>query len=158
MTSATTRSRSALALAGPLSGCDHVPHLTAVEIDHALAKSLKKRLAGPNLTVVEGDATDMQFADAAFSSAISMTMLHHVPSPALQDKLVAETFRVLRPGAIFAGCDSTPTLRWRLFHIMDTCVAVDRNRFAARLQAAGFVDATVETNEYHSFRFRARKP
>jgi ubiquinone/menaquinone biosynthesis C-methylase UbiE len=137
---------------------DHVPHLTAIEIDHALAESLKKRLAGPNLTIVEGDAANMQFADAAFSAAVCMTMLHHVPSPALQDKLVTETFRVLRPGAIFAGCDSTPTLRWRFFHIMDTCVAVDPNGFAARLQAAGFVDATVETNEYHSFRFRARKP
>lgn len=95
----------------------HVPHLTAVEIDRALAESLKKRLAGPHLTVVEGDATDMQFPDAAFSGAICMTMLHHVPSPALQDKLLAETFRVLRAGATFAGCDSTPTLRWRLFHI-----------------------------------------
>jgi ubiquinone/menaquinone biosynthesis C-methylase UbiE len=100
----------------------------------------------------------MQFADATFSGAVCMTMLHHVPSPALQDKLVAETFRVLRPGGTFVGCDSTPTLRWRLFHIMDTCVAVDTNGFAARLQAAGFVDATVETSEYHSFRFRARKP
>jgi SAM-dependent methyltransferase len=100
----------------------------------------------------------MQFPDAAFSGAICMTMLHHVPSPKLQDKLLAETFRVLRAGAAFTGCDSTPTLRWRLFHIMDTCVAVDPNGFAARLQAAGFADAAVETNEYHSFRFRARKP
>lgn len=137
---------------------ERLPHLTAIEIDHPLAEALKKRLEGGNLKVVEGDATKMEFPDATFSGAISMTMLHHVPSPALQDKLVTETFRVLRPGGMFVGCDSTPSLRWRLFHILDTCVAVDPVGFAARLQKAGFTDATVETNEYNSFRFSARKP
>ena len=33
-----------------------VPHLTTIEIDHALAQSLSRRLEGENVTVVEGDA------------------------------------------------------------------------------------------------------
>lgn len=132
--------------------------LTAIEIDHKLAEALKARMAGTNVTVVEGDATKMPFPDASFSGAVSLTMLHHVPSAELQDKLLAETFRVLRPGAVFAGSDSTPTFRWRVFHIMDTCVAVDPATFASRLEAAGFVDAHVEKNEYPTFKFSARKP
>lgn len=137
---------------------EQTARLTAIEIDHKLAEALKTRMAGTNVTVVEGDATKMPFPDASFSGAVSLTMLHHVPSAALQDKLLAETFRVLRPGAVFAGSDSTPTFRWRVFHIMDTCVAVDPSTFTSRLEAAGFVDARVEQNEYPTFKFSARKP
>jgi len=58
---------------------ERVPALTCVEIDHDLASSLKKRLDGTNVTVVEGDATRMSFPDASFRSAVCFTMLHHVP-------------------------------------------------------------------------------
>lgn len=137
---------------------EQAARLTAIEIDHRLAEKLKARMSGSNVTVVESDATKMPFPDSSFSGAVSLTMLHHVPSAALQDKLLAETFRVLRPGAVFAGSDSTPSFRWRVYHIMDTCVAVDPGTFGSRLEAAGFVDARVETNEWHSFKFSARKP
>lgn len=135
-----------------------VAHLTSIEIDHRLAGALKQSVAGTNVTVVEGDATKMPFPDNSFSAALCFTMLHHVPSPQLQDRLMAETCRVLKPGALFAGSDSTPSLRWNLFHIMDTRVPVDPAKLANRLQAAGFTDAEVEESAYHSFRFRARKP
>src|ERR1039457_7044668 len=36
---------------------------------------------------------------------ICFTMLHHVPSAGMQDRLVSEVASVLRPGAIFAGTD-----------------------------------------------------
>jgi ubiquinone/menaquinone biosynthesis C-methylase UbiE len=45
----------------------------------------------------------MSFPDATFDGAVSFTMLHHVPSEALQNRLLAEVARVLRPGSIFAG-------------------------------------------------------
>ncbi len=134
-----------------------VPRLTCIEIDRRLAASLTKRTAGSNVTVVEGDATKMTFPDGSFSGAISLTMLHHVPSPALQDRLLAETYRVLRPGGWFAGTDSRTSLRWRLYHLFDTCVPVDPSTFASRLERAGFVEATVDSNPW-AFRFRARKP
>src|SRR5439155_9853609 len=113
---------------------DRVPALTCVEIDHDLASSLKKRLDGTNVAVVEGDATRMSFPDASFRSAVCFTMLHHVPSRELQDGLLAEAHRVLKPGGLFIGSDSTSSFRFRLFHVLDTCVSVEPDRFAARLR------------------------
>jgi SAM-dependent methyltransferase len=134
-----------------------VERLTCVEIDKRLAASLTARMDGSNVTVVEGDATRMQFADGSFSGAVSLTMLHHVPSTELQDRLLADACRVLKPGGWFAGTDSLPSLRWRLYHLLDTCVAVDPATLPARLHAAGFEDVLVDTNPW-AFRFRARKP
>lgn len=134
-----------------------VERLTAVEIDHSLARKLARRLAGTNVTVVEQDATAMTFPDASFDGAVCLTMLHHVPSPALQDKLLAEVARVLRPGATFAGCDTIARSNFSWTHLFDTRVPVDPQTFPARLQAAGFTGIHLDTNE-HAFRFVARKP
>jgi SAM-dependent methyltransferase len=134
-----------------------VPRLTAIEIDAALAERLAHRLAGTNVSVVRGDATAMPFAEQRFSGAVSFTMLHHVPSPELQDKLLREVCRVLKPGAVFAGVDSRTSWSMKVIHIADTLVPVDPQTFPARLRAAGFEQPMVETNE-HAFRFRARKP
>jgi SAM-dependent methyltransferase len=131
-----------------------VPALTALEIDPALAAALRARTAGSNVTVVEGDGTAMPFPDATFTGAVSCTMLHHVPSPDLQDRLLAEVHRVLRPGATFVGSDSTTSLMFRLAHLFDTMVLVDPDAFAGRLQRAGFRDVTVRRAE-GAFRFRA---
>jgi Methyltransferase domain len=48
-----------------------------------------------------GPGTHLPFPDGRFSAALSFTMLHHVPSPSEQDRLLAELARVLswwRPG------------------------------------------------------------
>jgi SAM-dependent methyltransferase len=134
-----------------------VPRLTAIEIDEALAERLAHRLAGTNVSVVRGYATAMPFAGRQFSGAVSFTMLHHVPSPELQDTLLREVCRVLKPGAVFAGVDSRTSWTMKVIHIADTLVPVDPQTFPARLRAAGFEEPAVETNE-HAFRFRARKP
>jgi len=134
-----------------------VARVTSVEIDHALAESLQARLAGTNVTVVEGDATELPFSEGSFSAAVCFTMLHHVPSAELQDRLLAETGRVLRPGAVFAGSDSLPGLMWNVYHVFDTRVPVEPETFNRRLEAAGFVEPVVERFR-NAFRFRARKP
>lgn len=131
--------------------------LTAIEIDPRLAGALAARLDGSNVTVVRGDATAMPFEDTRFSGAVSLTMLHHVPSPALQDNLLREVRRVLKPGGTFAGVDSRQSFRMRLLHLHDTLVPVDPGTFASRLEAAGFVDVVIESNE-RAFRFQARRP
>ena len=131
-----------------------VPRLTSIEIDPALAESLRRRLAGTNVRVVQGDATQLPFEDGEFSAAVSFTMLHHVPSPALQDRLFAEVRRVLRPGGVFAGTDSVTSLPFRLMHVFDTMVLVDPDRIGARLEAAGFSRVTVRQAKT-SFSFRA---
>ena len=133
------------------------PHLTAIEIDPRLAQALRQRNLGQGVEVVTGDATAMPFGAACFSAVVSFTMLHHVPSPELQDRLLAEVCRVLRPGGVFAGSDSTASLLFRLAHLGDTMVLVDPDRFANRLQAAGFTRAQVQRGN-HAFSFRAIRP
>ncbi|MGE5327289.1 MAG: class I SAM-dependent methyltransferase [Deltaproteobacteria bacterium] len=134
-----------------------VSHLTALEIDAEMAQALTERLQATNVKVVRGDATAMRFEDDKFSGAVSFTMLHHVASPALQDKLLREVRRVLAPGGVFAGTDSLMSWSMHLIHIFDTLTPVDPKSFGARLEAAGFENVLVETNPY-AFRFRATKP
>lgn len=66
-----------------------VPRLTAVEIDERLASALAERMSGSNVEVVHGDGTRLPFDPGQFSAATLFTMLHHVPSAARQDKLLA---------------------------------------------------------------------
>lgn len=131
--------------------------LTCLEIDPAFAAQLRKRMQGTNVTVIEGDATRMSFEDRRFSAAVSLTMLHHVPSPALQDKLFEEVYRVLRPGGTFVGMDSRQSWGLRLFHWGDTLVPIDPCGLEPRLRRAGFSVTLIET-ERHAFRFIALRP
>ncbi|HEV2493340.1 MAG TPA: class I SAM-dependent methyltransferase [Terriglobia bacterium] len=133
------------------------PRLTAIEIDPRLASALRARLAGSNVTIIQGDATAMPFEDARFSGTVCLTMLHHVPSAGLQDKLLREVRRVLLPGGIFAGVDSRQSLLMRLLHIHDTLVPVNPDTFGTRLAAAGFEDVFIEADT-QAFRFHARRP
>ena len=131
--------------------------LTAVELDPGLAAALAKRLGGSNVEVIEADATNLPMDDGTFSAAVSFTMLHHVPTPELQDRLFAEVRRVLRPGAMFVGSDNLDTPVFREGHIDDTCVPIDPATLTGRLEAAGFTVVEIETNPF-AFRFAARKP
>jgi len=128
--------------------------VTAVEIDPGLAAALANRLRGGNVDVVQADATALPLPDARFSAAVCCTMLHHVPSPALQDRLLAEVRRVLRPGGVFVGSDSRTSTAFRLVHLFDTLVPVEPRDFAGRLRAAGFRDVVVREHA-RAFRFRA---
>jgi SAM-dependent methyltransferase len=130
--------------------------ITALEVDRALAHSLAARLGSSNVAIIRGDATAMPFEDARFSGAVCFTMLHHVPSRGLQDKLLREVGRILKPGGVFAGFDSRQSLRMRLLHIRDTLVPVDPKTLGARLEKAGFQDVFIDADE-RAFRFHARK-
>jgi ubiquinone/menaquinone biosynthesis C-methylase UbiE len=83
-----------------------VRELTALEVDARAARDLAARHRGTNVKVVLGDAAQMTFPDASFDSVGSFTMLHHVTTLALQDKVLSEAFRVLRPGGVLVGSDS----------------------------------------------------
>lgn len=131
--------------------------VTSIELDSELASQLQARLQGTNVRVVEGDAAKMPFEDKSFSGAVSFTMLHHVPSAELQDRLLAEVYRVLKPGGTFAGTDSRWSAGFQLFHLFDTMVVVDPSSFAKRLEAAGFTDVKVDLAK-RAFRFRAKRP
>jgi SAM-dependent methyltransferase len=134
-----------------------VERLTCVEIHRGFADSLSRRTAGQNVKVLCEDATAMSLPDVGFDGAVCFTMLHHVPSAALQDRLLREVCRVLRPGGVFAGVDSRYSRLFGLLHVFDTMVVVDPATFPERLKAAGFEDVQVEANS-RAFRFRARRP
>jgi ubiquinone/menaquinone biosynthesis C-methylase UbiE len=128
---------------------ESVPKLTAVEIDDDLAAMLTDRFAGNrSVAIVRGNATALEFADGRFSGAASFTMLHHVPTVALQDRLFAEVARVLRPGGAFVACDSLASDELEAHHEGDTYNPVDPGSLAARLEAAGFAEVNVQTNPY----------
>jgi SAM-dependent methyltransferase len=117
--------------------------VTAVELDLALAEALAARLAGGNVTVIAGDVTRLPFPAGRFSSAACLTMLHHIPSPALQDAALAELARVLRPGGVLVGSDGLDTPARREIHEGDVFVPVDPGTLAGRLRTAGFSYARV---------------
>lgn len=134
-----------------------VPQLTCIEIDRPLADRLRRQQIGGNVQVVCADATAMSFPNAAFDGAVCCTMLHHVRSAGLQNQLLKEVARVLRPGGVFAGTDSLDSRMFRILHVFDTLTPVKPETFGERLRAAGFEHVQVDVNPY-AFRFRARKP
>ena len=128
---------------------ESVPRLTAVEIDRDLAVMLTDRFAGNRaVEILRGDATALDFPDGRFSGAACFTMLHHVPTAELQDRLFSEVARVLRPAGVFVAGDSVASPELEAHHEGDTYNPVDPEGLADRLEVAGFVEVDVKTNPF----------
>jgi ubiquinone/menaquinone biosynthesis C-methylase UbiE len=126
-----------------------VPRLTSVEIDDELAAMLTDRFADvPSVQIVHGDATSLDYADDSFTGAACFTMLHHVPTVELQNKLFAEVARVLRPGGALVASDSLGSDELAAHHEGDTYNPVDPSSLPSRLADAGFEQIDVRTNEF----------
>lgn len=131
--------------------------LTVLELEPAYCERLRRELGAP-AEVTQGDASQMPFAEESFSGVLCFTMLHHLPTPELQDRAFAEALRVLRRGGVFAGTDSLGTgLLFKLIHVGETLNPLDPERLPARLRASGFERVSVETGG-RSLRFRAYRP
>ena len=131
--------------------------LTVVELSERYCRHLRQALDG-DVEIIQADATAMPFPDGRFSGVVCFTMLHHIPSAELQDRLLGDVARVLRPGGMFAGTDSLGTGRgFKLLHVGDTLVPVGPDGLPARLRAAGLREPQVKKGG-RSFRFSARKP
>jgi ubiquinone/menaquinone biosynthesis C-methylase UbiE len=131
--------------------------MDVLELDQRYCERIQVQF-GSRVNVTRGDATAMPYPDERFSAVLCFTMLHHIPSPELQDKAFSEVARVLAPGGVFAGTDSFDQSRlFKLIHIGDTLVPVDPVQLPERLTMAGLAEPVVERGE-DSFRFRARKP
>lgn len=124
---------------------DKAQRYTAVEIDQTMAERLCAAY-GDRAQIIHGDGTDTGLPADQFSAVVCFTMLHHVPTAQLQDRLFAEAFRVLRPGGVFAGSDSADSMPFRILHFRDTCNPVSPGTFPDRLLGAGFGDVRVDTN------------
>jgi ubiquinone/menaquinone biosynthesis C-methylase UbiE len=137
--------------------CESVEQLTCIEVDPHLAQKLERRMSGRNVKIICGDAASMSFADGTFDGVVCFTMLHHVPSPELQNRLLGEVCRVIKPGGVFSGSDSLQGLFMRVIHLGDTLVPVNPDTFGERLEAAGFELLEIEKGS-QAFRFQARRP
>lgn len=133
-----------------------VRRLVALEIDEEAAAKLAVQHDGGNVEVTVGDATAMTFGDASFDSVGSFTMLHHVPTAAAQDRILAEALRVLRPGGVLVGSDSLASNDLHDFHAGDTYNPVEPAAFLTRLQTLGFGKITIGVD--HVLTFVAHKP
>jgi SAM-dependent methyltransferase len=132
-----------------------VERLVALELDPAAAARLDEEFAGTNVSVSVGDATRVPFPDASFDSVASFTMLHHLPTQAMQLAALCEAFRVLRPGGVLLGADSVASQDLHAFHEGDVYNPIDPPRLLVFLQAAGFPRVTVSVE--HTIRFTAHK-
>jgi SAM-dependent methyltransferase len=132
-----------------------VRRLVALELDSDAAEALGKRFAETNVEAVTGDATALPYPDGSFDSVGMFTMLHHVPTPALQNAILAEALRALRPGGVLIGSDSLPSDNLHHFHEGDTYNPVEPAAFLTRLQTLGFAEITLTVG--HSLMFRATK-
>ncbi len=136
----------------------HFKQVTALEIDPDLAHLVRNTILATNVRVVQGDGTALPFKDKSFSGAVAFTMLHHVPSVRLQNRLFTEVCRVIRPGAMFAGVDSAGGLRMRLLHIADVLVPIEPATLVPRLEGAGFAGVSIKVDG-RRFRFAGvRRP
>jgi SAM-dependent methyltransferase len=81
---------------GSVSGVD----LTPAMIDEAEKRAREEAVQNVSFSV--GDATSLDFIDAAFGGAITRLSLHHIPAPG---RILAEMARVVRPGGAVVVSD-----------------------------------------------------
>jgi SAM-dependent methyltransferase len=122
-------------------------HLTAVELDPELARSLAERLSGTNVDVVRGDATALDLPDGRFSGAACFHMLHHIPTDEAQDRALGELGRVLVRGGELVAADGVFNEETRVFHDGDIYNPVDPDRLELRLTKAGFTSVEVRLHD-----------
>jgi len=135
-----------------------VRRLVAIELEPEATAALAERFAGTNVEPVTGDATALPYPGESFDTVAMFTMLHHVPTRALQNALLAETLRALRPGGTLIGFDSLPSDGLHQFHEGDTYNPVEPAAFLTRLQTIGFTDIMLQVGDQLLFRARKERP
>ena len=113
------------------------------------SRKLRTRGAIANIVFEQGDGRALRFDDDEFDVVVLHTTLCHVPGP---ERVLAEAFRVLRPGGWLAACDGDyPTITVALadFDPLQQCIEAAKaafindvwlvRRLPALLRARGFV-------------------
>ena len=72
---------------------------TGIDNSKALIEIARDRCQGARFEV--GDATDLPFPAETFDTAVSIAVLHHIPSKELRIRFFYEARRVLKAGGIF---------------------------------------------------------
>jgi len=130
---------------------ERVERLVVLELEDEAARKLAARFADSNVRVLRGDAAAMTFDDESFDAVGAFTMLHHVPTVADQNRLLAEALRVLRPGGVLVGSDGLPSVRRHHFHVDDVYNPIEPGTLLTRLQTLGFREITIIVDDHLKF-------
>ena len=135
---------------------ERVARVTSLEYAHDSALKLKSRHNAINPRIVQGDAAHLPFANASFSSAVAILVLHHLKTTELQDQAFIEISRVLRAGGTFLAFEITDSWLHRKAHFRSTFTPVAPASSVARLTSAGFSKISVDSQS-GGFRLTAIK-
>jgi SAM-dependent methyltransferase len=122
----------------------------------ALARENQEKAGLTNVEFLKGEIETIPLADASVDVVISNCVINLSTD---KDRVLAEAFRVLRPGGRFAvsdvvfqgEMDLVPDALLRDVEAWSGCIAgaLEERDYLARLERAGFADASVEvTNVY----------
>jgi arsenite methyltransferase len=120
----------------------------------ALANANKEKAGATNVEFLKGSIEKIPLPDASVDVIISNCVINLSTD---KSKVLREAFRVLRPGGRFAVSDMVlehelpPSLR-KSVNLWTGCVsgALVKSDYLAKLKAAGFEDATIETTRTYS--------
>ena len=119
-----------------------------------LAERNRVQAGAENVRFLKGHIEDIPLPDASVDVVISNCVINLSVD---KDAVLSEAFRVLKPGGRFAVSDivleGEPTVEFR--DDLDSwagCVAgaLEKNDYLARLESAGFVNATIEVTSTHT--------
>jgi ubiquinone/menaquinone biosynthesis C-methylase UbiE len=130
--------------------------VTALEYNHEEILKWKARCEGAGLVAVCGDGTQLPFAAETFSSVTAILVMHHLRSVELQDRMLAEVARVLRPGGSFVGFEILDGWMNRVIHLGSTFTPFVPATARERMKAGGFGSVMVDLRR-GAFRFSAWK-
>ncbi|MFA4965698.1 MAG: arsenite methyltransferase [Thermoleophilia bacterium] len=122
----------------------------------ALARENQRRAGATNVEFLKGDIEDIPLPDASVDVIVSNCVINLAPD---KDRVLAEAFRVLRPGGRFAVSDilfqgdlsSVPERLLADVEAWAACVAgaLEERDYLARLRHAGFEDAGVQVTQVY---------
>ncbi len=131
---------------GPATGLllKLAPQVTSLEFDTRSLNRLRTKHRDAAIAPLCGDAATLPFANASFSSAVAILVLHHLRSRELQDRAFAEVHRVLRPGGSFFAFEINDGWIHRFGHYKSTFTPLTPGSAFARLTQAGFSKVSVD--------------
>lgn len=122
-----------------------VTRLVATDVDPAMVTLATRTLRrhGERAEARLVDASGLPFDDASFDTVASWLMLHHTIA---WEAVLAETFRVIRPGGRLVGYDLPDSVRTRFIHTVtrSTVRMVAPDDLARELHRIGFSVVEVE--------------